>query len=83
MNKYCVAVSAHGNPDRMQDPNMEIAIGGFVFADSIEGCQTIVRRYIEEHCLGGGNWTGGDVYEDGVKIGHISYNGRYWPNDEQ
>ena len=81
--KYSVKVSAHGNPDHGQIPYMTVAPGGFVFADSIEECQTIVRKYIEEHNLGGGNWTGGEVYEDGVQIGSISYNGRYWPNDEQ
>ena len=81
--KYCVAVSAHGNPDHGQNPNAEVAIGGFVFADTIEQCQDIVRRYIAEHDLGAGNWTGGAVYEDGVQIGQISYNGRYWPKDEQ
>ena len=79
--RYCVKVSAHGNPDHGQHPLAEMAIGGFIYADTIEQCQGIVRRYIEEHALGAGNWTGGEVYDNGVQIGHISYNGRYWPNE--
>jgi hypothetical protein len=45
---------------------------------SIEDAQKIVRNFIEENELGGGNWNGGDVFKDGKKIGYISYNGRFW-----
>lgn len=40
-------------------------------ADSIEECQRLVRNYIEDNCLGAGNWTGGRVFENGVKVGYI------------
>lgn len=35
------------------------------------------------HELGGGNWTGGQVFDGGTQIAYISYNGRAWtPNFE-
>lgn len=34
--------------------------------------------YIEQYDLGGGNWAGGQVYENGKQIARISYNGRVW-----
>jgi hypothetical protein len=45
---------------------------------SIDEAILVVRNFISENDLGGGNWTGGDVYKNGKKIGAISYNGRYW-----
>lgn len=77
--KYSVTLSAHGNPDHYESPYEEVAAGGVAHAESIEECQQIVREYIDKHALGGGNWTGGDVYLHGEVIGRISYNGRYWP----
>lgn len=81
--KYTVALSAHGNPDHGESPYRTVAARGFGIAESIEECQQIVRGYIEENDLGGGNWTGGAVYEDGEQIGYISYNGRYWPKGSE
>ena len=81
--KYTVTLSAHGNPDRRQDPNSEIADSYVTEADSIEECQKAVRWYIDTFCIGSGNWTGGAVYEDGEQSGYISYNGRYWPKGSE
>jgi hypothetical protein len=38
------------------------------------------RQYIEEHNLGAGNWTGGEIYDakTGEVVAHVSYNGRVW-----
>ena len=33
------------------------------------------RRYIVDHQLGGGNFTGGDVYRDGKPFARVSFNG--------
>lgn len=44
------------------------------FAEASRVC----REYIEEHGLGGGNWTGGQIWEDGVPVAYVSYNGRVW-----
>lgn len=49
---------------------------------NIEAASVVCRQYIERNGLGGGNWTGGAVKRDGVMIGKISYNGRFWPMDK-
>lgn len=38
----------------------------------------ICREYIEHNELGGGNWTGGQVFRGAEQIARISYNGRVW-----
>jgi hypothetical protein len=47
---------------------------------SLEDATKQVRRYIESHGLGGGNWIGraGQVARYGKPWVHISYNGRIW-----
>ena len=80
---YTVTLSACGNIDHNENPYSNIVNGitvkgGIVVADSIEECQRLVRNYIEDNYLGGGNWTGGRVFENGKRVGYISYNGRYW-----
>ena len=37
-----------------------------------------VRRFIEKNNLGGGNFTGGRVWDDREEVAHVSYNGRVW-----
>lgn len=85
MKKYSVILSAHGNPDHWQDP--EQPLPGVpvteAYGDTIEELQQAVRAYIEEYGLGGGNWTGGRVMEQGSHIGYISYNGRFWKVTER
>ena len=40
---------------------------------------TICLAFIAEYDLGGGNWAGGQVYDDdGKQVARISYNGRLW-----
>ena len=80
---YSVTLSACGNPDHKENPYSNVVNGiavekDIAVADSIEECQRLVRNYIEDNCLGAGNWTGGRVFENGVRVGYISYNGRYW-----
>lgn len=83
---YTVTLSAHGNIDHYENPYANIVNGVEIEAktaqaETIEECQKLVRMYIEENNLGGGNWTGGKVFKDGVQVGYISYNGRYWEGD--
>ena len=83
---YSVRLASCGNPDRGQNP-FEPLYGvpsERAYTASIEECQQRVREYIEEYNLGGGNWSGGDVYDGlGNLIGNISYNGRFWPKEEK
>ena len=81
--KYSVILSAHGNPDHYESPFEKVAPVEVAHCESIEACQAAVREYIDKHGLGGGNWTGGDVYQYGEVVGRISYNSRYWPNEEE
>lgn len=82
--EYSVLLTSCGNPDKGQNPDE--ALWGVptqrVYANSIEELQKVVREYIEEYDLGGGNWSGGEVYDrSGTVIGNISYNGRYWQKE--
>jgi hypothetical protein len=48
------------------------------FAEASAAC----RAYIVKYQLGGGNWSGGRVYDDqGQQIARVSYNGRVWAMD--
>lgn len=78
--RYTVSLSAHGNIDHGENPYafLEGVPHGTESAETIEELQQIVREYIDKYDLGGGNWTGGEVKENGKVIGKISYNSRYW-----
>lgn len=82
--RYIVELSAHGNIDHGEDPYkpLENVYQGTKESDTIEELQQIVRDYIDKYDLGGGQWTGGKVTEDGKEIGRISYNSRYWPLEQ-
>ena len=45
------------------------------FADAAKLC----REYIDHNELGGGNWTGGQVFKGKEQVARVSYNGRVWP----
>ena len=84
--KYKVELNSCGNPDRGQDPfsNVFGAYARVVRVNSIEEAQAVVREYIDEHNLGGGNWSGGSVWtEGGEYVGRISYNGRFWDKNSE
>jgi hypothetical protein len=47
---------------------------------SFEEASRVCQAYIGKHELGGGNWTGGAIYDGrGKQIAYVSYNGRVWP----
>ena len=82
--KYSVVLKSCGNPDRRQNPHETLSPTEVYWANSIEECQDAVLDYIEEWDLGGGNWAGGNVYDDnGEYVGNISYNGRFWDKDHK
>lgn len=83
---YEVFLSNHGNVDRDQDPYHPLygtESGIWVPCDSIEEAQRIAEQYRDDNGLGGGNWGETNVrdVETGEVLGHISYNGRFWPAD--
>lgn len=48
---------------------------------SIEEASDVCCNFIDENDLGGGNWSGGNVFRDGEMVARISYNGRIWNPD--
>lgn len=49
--------------------------------DSLADASLRCRRYIQNNELGGGNWTGGQVFDEERLVASISYNGRIWGTD--
>lgn len=54
-----------------------------VHIENLDHASNICREYIERNGLGGGNWSGGDVYDNGKAIAYVSFNGRTWPPREK
>lgn len=75
-----LTLSSRGNPDYGQDP--EAPLWGCpgdatITVDSLAQASERSRAYIKEHELGGGNWTGGAVFDaTGAKFARVAYNGR-------
>ena len=83
---YSVILASCGNPDLGQDPHEPLwgAPTERIYTASIEECQQRVLDYIDEYDVGAGNWAGGEVLDGmGNIIGTISYNGRFWPKEEE
>lgn len=83
---YEVRLANVGNPDFRQDPSRRLPGTPKVCwapAESLAAARRIVRQYIADNDLGGGNWAGGEVRqagEPGVPFARFSYNGRLWEN---
>lgn len=71
-----VAITAHGNPDRGEPPGRFLALEATV--RSLTEASAVCLWAIREHDLGGGNWTGGEVFCEGRERAYVSYNGRVW-----
>lgn len=72
-------LSSVGNPDHGQNPNRSISPKQTIEITAIKDAPKICRDYIEENCLGGGNWTGGQiVHSTKGEVARVSYNGRVW-----
>lgn len=71
-----VQLSATANTDFNQTESP--APAKTVEVSSLEEASQVCCQYISDHQLGAGNWTGGQVIQDGQETHHISYNGRIW-----
>ena len=80
-----VKLSHRSNPDiaggYWNDPEesgktQNVPVGSFAEASKV--CSAFIRRNL----LGGGNWTGGKIYEGRNYVGHVSFNGRVWDKDD-
>jgi len=76
-----LTLDSRGNPDFGQNPDHPVfgVPGESVSVSSLREASRRAREYIEQHDLGGGNWTGGDVLDHtGQLVARVSYNGRVW-----
>jgi hypothetical protein len=69
-----------GNPDFGQNPNHRIpgTEKRKHEVSSYDEASAVCMKYISEYDLGGGNWRGGQIYDNDVQVAHVSYNGRVW-----
>lgn len=82
-----VKLSSCGNPDFRQNPD-EPLYGCpdefYAHVATFKGASELCTRYINRWELGGGNWSGGQVYNGDKQIAKVSYNGRVWDmNDKE
>lgn len=80
VSEYEVTLSSCGNPDHRQNPNMPLPglKNARVKVKSLVEASRVCLDYIAENDLGGGNWTGGNVFLAGDLVASVSYNGRVW-----
>lgn len=79
--KYKVILDSRGNIDLGENPYKQIngAYREVVYCETIEECQKAVREYITKYNLRASQWAGGKVFTSKNKyLGYISYNGRFW-----
>ena len=87
-----LALSSRGNPDYHQNPArpMPGVPDTMISVSSLAEATQEARAWIEQHELGGGNWTGGQVFESDpqspgqkpVQIAAVSFNGRIWATSQ-
>lgn len=73
-----LTMSSRGNPDFRENPKDEMSPALTVEVNSWQEASAACEAYIAQYQLGGGNWTGGQICEDGRQIARVSYNGRVW-----
>ena len=70
-----------GNPDWQQDPTKSLygthTLKNIQFK-KLSKLRDIIKHYIKECNLGGGNFCFPKVYKNNKYIGYFSYNGKFW-----
>ena len=79
-----VQLSHASNPDipGYWDQPIDSGKTRIIQVNSIHEASKVCREYIDRNHLGGGNWTGGNVFHDGELVARISYNGRTWDTSD-
>ena len=87
---YKVNMKAVINPDFLNDHELDHVdfskptIDYNVKCETLSECSIRCRMFIKKHNLGCGNWAGGQIWDaDGNKVGHVSYNGRIWDENDK
>lgn len=79
---YTVSLASCGNPDFGQDLTQSMSgAEKTTRVSSMREASLVCREYIEEHQLGGGNWTGGQITKNGRIVAYVSYSGRVWEHE--
>jgi hypothetical protein len=80
VGNFTVTLSSVGNPDYGQDPNRSLpgVKNARVAVRSKQAASDLCKKFIEANQLGSGNWSGGDIFDDGNLVARVSYNGRVW-----
>lgn len=78
-----VRLSSCGNPDLRQNPNDRLSPPVHIQVATLEGASLLCLKYIANWDLGGGNWSGGQVFFGKAQIANVSYNGRIWDLDDK
>lgn len=76
-------LSSRGNPDISQNPFQTLSPEIELTVTNVEEASRLCRKYITQYNLGGGNWTGGQISENGREIARVSYNGRVWNTENR
>lgn len=79
-----VLLATRGNPDHGQDPARPawgMPPDRIASAASLDEARQLVRAYLDDNEVGGGQWVGGDVWQGGRRLGVIAYNGRFFEAD--
>jgi hypothetical protein len=77
-----VELRSVGNPDFNQDPGRPLpgVRARWAVVRDFEAASKACLDYIREHGLGGGNWAGGKILDDGgSEVGRVGYTGAVWP----
>lgn len=78
---FTVKLSSCGNPDHGQFAPLSDT--KLIRVATLEEASKKCLAYIAYWDLGGGNWSGGQVYDSKKQIARISYNGRIWDMDDK
>lgn len=81
-----VFISNRGNIDFGQDPTKPIYgtfSDYFVKVKNEEEASSVCRAYIEENDIGGGAWTGGQIFVGKELVSYVSYNGMVWDKESK
>jgi len=81
MNPYRVRLCSVGNIDFGQNPRLPYSPLEWAECPSLCRSALVCLDYIQKHQLGGGNWTGGQIFKGGVQIARVSFNGRIWEGE--
>ena len=73
-----LTMSSRGNPDFRENPNDALSATIIIEVANWQAASQACQAYIGQYDLGGGNWNGGQIFEQDRQIARVSYNGRVW-----